>query len=254
MATKSASVAKSTKSAKSTALATTSFTEDLEDLKNRLKAPAGDKIKLENKRFKLPNGDVLDYLDVVIVDFVYMNKFYTSSYEKDSIVAPDCFAIAANDKDLTPSSNSPDVQSQVGCAGCAMNQFGSKGRGKACSNRIVMAVLPQDAGPDTPFAILDVPPTSIKGFQQYATSVARGLQRPPFGVVSHIEQDPSETYAKLIFSDPQPLDDAEFIGLIRSRREEARERLLTEPDVAAMQAANDAAPKSKLKAPVKRRA
>ena len=253
MATKSAGNKVATK-AKSTALATTNFSEDLEDLKARLKAPAGDKIKLDNKRFGLPNGDVLDYLDVVIVDFVYANKYYASAYQKDSIVPPDCFAIAAIDKDLTPSPNSPDVQSQVGCAGCAQNQFGSKGNGKACSNRILMAVLPQDAGPETPFAVLDVPPTSIKGFQQYATSVARGLGRPPFGVVTHIEQDPSETYAKLIFSDPQPLDDAEFIGLIRSRREEARERLMTEPDIAAMQAANDAAPKSKLKAPVKRRA
>jgi len=253
MATKkpSSAVAKSTKS---TALATTSFTEDLEDLKNRLKAPGGDKITFKKRKFNLPNGDVLDFLDVVIVDFVYMNKFYSAAYQEDSIVPPDCFAIAPNDKDLSPSANSPDCQSQVGCAGCPQNQFGSKGKGKACSNRIVMAILPTDAGPETPFAIIDVPPTSLKGWQQYASSVARGLQRPPFGVVTHIEMDDSYDYAKLIFSDPQPLDDAEFISMIRSRREEARERLLTEPDVAAMQAANDAKPKSKLKAPVKRRA
>lgn len=254
MVAKSTSVAKSAKSSKSTALATTSFTEDLEELRSRLHAPTGDKIKLEKQKFKLPNGDSLDYLDVVIVDFVYMNRYYSTGYEKDSIVPPDCFAINPNDKELTPSVNSLDCQSQVGCAGCAQNQFGSKGKGKACSNRIVMAVLPQDAGTDTPFAILDVPPTSLKGFQQYASSVARGLQRPPFGVVTHIEFDTSSDYAKLIFSDPQPLDDAEFIGLIRSRREEARDRLLVEPDVAAMSAANDAKPKSKLKAPVKRRA
>jgi hypothetical protein len=242
------------KSAKSTALATTSFSEDLEDLKNRLKAPSGDKIGLKKRKFNLPNGDVLDFLDVVIVDFVYMNKYYSSAYQEDSIVPPDCFAIAAVDKDLTASPNSPDCQSKAGCAGCAQNQFGSKGKGKACANRILMAVLPQDAGIDTPFAILDVPPTSLKGWQQYATSVARGIQRPPFGVVTHIEFDDSYDYAKLVFSDPQPLDDADFIALIRSRRDEARERLLTEPDVAAMQAANDAAPKSRLKAPVKRRA
>jgi hypothetical protein len=251
MATKA--VVKSTKSTKSTALQTTSFTQDLEDLRSRIAAPTGDKIKLENKRFKMPNGDSLDYLDVVIVDFVYSNRYYTTGYEKDNIVAPDCFSINPLEKELSPSPNSPDIQCQTGCASCPKNQYGSKGKGKACSNRIVMAVLPQDAGPETPFVILDIPPTSIKGFAQYVNSIARGLQRPPFGVVTHIEQDPSETYAKCVFSDPQVIEDGEFIALLRSRREEARERLLVEPDVTAMQAANDAKP-SKLKAPVKRRA
>lgn len=238
---------------KAGALAVTNFQQDMEELKSRLKAPGGDKIKLENKRFNLPNGDVLDFLDVVIVDFVYMNKFYASAYQKDSIVPPDCFAIAALESDLSPSENSPDQQYDGGCAKCPQNQYGSSGKGKACSNRILMACLPQDAGPDTPFVILDVPPTSQKGFQQYAQSVARGLGRPPFGVVTHIEQDTSVTYAKLVFSDPQPLDDPEFIATIRSRLGEARERLMTEPDVTAMQAANDAKPASKLKAPAKRR-
>ena len=59
------------KSAKSTALATTSFSEDLEDLKNRLKAPGGDKITLKKRKFNLPNGDVLDFLDVVIVELLF---------------------------------------------------------------------------------------------------------------------------------------------------------------------------------------
>lgn len=240
------------KSAKSTALQTTSFSDDLEALKARLKAPSGDKIKLENKRFGLPNGDALDYLDVVIVDFVYANKYYAAAYQKDSIVAPDCFAIHAESDLLAPSANSPTKQCDSTCAKCPKNEFGSKGKGKACSNRILMAVLPQDAKADTPFAILDVPPTSQKGFQQYANSIARGLSRPHFGVVTHIEQDPSETYAKLIFSDPEPLNDPEFIAMIRSRIPEARDRLMTEPDLSA---ANDAAaPKTKLKAPVKRRA
>lgn len=240
------------KSAKSTALTTASFADDLQDLKDRLKAPGGDKITFKKRKFNLPNGDVLDFLDVVIVDFVYSNKYYSSAYQEDAIVPPDCFAIAAVESDMAPSKLSPDAQCKTSCAECPQNKYASRGKGKACSNRILMAVLPSDATAETPFAIIDVPPTSLKGWAQYASSVARGLGRPPFGVISHIEMDDGYDYAKLVFSDPVPLDDGDFIAMIRGRREEARERLLTEPDIAAMLAASDAKP-SKLKAPAKRR-
>lgn len=251
---------------KSTAIATTSFTEDMEALKNQLNAPSGDKIKVDNKTFKLPSGASAEELDVVIVDFVHCNNYYESAYQEGVIVPPSCFAISPEPNGMTPSQNSPDVQSQVGCAGCVQNQFGSAGKGKACQNRILVAVLPADmetTTAETPLAIIDLSPTTVKPFQQYIASVARALQRPPYGVVSHVSCDPTKKWDAIMFSEPQPFDmeDEEaqaFVAMIRGRREEARARLLTEPDVAALQAANDAraaAPgRSKLKAPVKRRA
>ena len=126
-----------------------------------------------------------------------------------------------------------------------------------------VAVLPADrktTTAETPLAIIDLSPTAIKGFKNYVRSIARGLNRPPYGVVSRVSCDPSTKWDKIVFSDPQPFDvddetDAAFVQLIRSRRAEARERLLTEPNVKAMIAANDARPKKTgLKAPVKRRA
>lgn len=238
---------------KSTAIQTMNFNEDLEALRGRLAAPTGDKIKIEDKQFKLPSGDILDYLDVVVVDFVYFNSYYESPYVKGEFVPPNCFALSAEPTGMVPSENSPDCQSQAGCGGCWANQFGSSGKGKACQNRCLLAVLPTDATAETPFAILDLSPTAVKPFASYVASVARGLQRPPYGVVSHIECNPSVKYDVAQFSDPQPIEDAGFIGMVKSRREEARQRLMTEPDVSAAQAANEA-PKSKLKTPAKRRA
>ena len=179
------------------------------------------------------------------VDFVYMNKFYSAAYQEDSIVPPDCFAIAPNDR-ISAVGNSPDCQSPVGCAGCPQNQFGSRARARpvptASSWHVCLRMLaPKPVRHHRRAA--DLP----QGLA--AVRVERGLwsSAPAVRCLTHIEMDDSYDYAKLVFSDPQPFDDAEFIGMIRSRREEARERLLTEPDVAAMQAANDAKPKSKLK-------
>lgn len=241
----------------STALSTTVFADDLETLKSRLAAPSGDKIKIENKQFKLPSGATANELDVVIVDFVYYNAYYETGYTKGVISAPVCAALAIEPKGMIPLAGCSDVQS-AGCDSCQNNQFGSKGAGKACQNRLLVAVLPADADETTELALLDLPPTSIAGFQKYVASVAGALQRPPYGVITHVECDRNETYAKVLFSDPQPFDmenedDVARVNMIRGRRQQARQRLLTPPDLTA---ANDAAPakKTALKSPVRRRA
>lgn len=235
-----------------TAVVTQNMAQELEDLRARLTAPTGNRIKVENKQFKLPSGDVLDRLDIVIVDFVYMNKYYEGAYDSNNIVPPNCFAINALPNELSPSPNSPDIQSQTGCASCAMNQFGTNGKGKACQNRILIACLPADATTETAISVLDISPTAIKPFSAYVSAVARSLQRPPYGVVTSVKCNPSVKWDVPMFSDPQLIEDPEFIEMIRARRQEARELLSIEPDVTAIRAANDAKPKAKgLMAPKK---
>ena len=258
MATRTTAVKK-----QSTALI--SFDDEVEALKAQLGAPSGDKIKVENKSFTLPSGATANELDVVIVDFVYFNTYYESAYQKGVRTPPACFALSSEEGALEPSANSPSSQCDT-CPGCALNQWGSGvGDGKACQNRILIAVLPGDRNTttkETPLAIIDLSPTAIKDFKNYVGSLARGMNRPPYAVVSHVTCDPKSKWDRVVFSDPQAFDmddedDAAFVQLIRSRRAEARERLLTEPDVKALLAANDAKPatkKSTLKPPVKRRA
>jgi hypothetical protein len=244
------------KKAENTAVALTSQAEAVAALRARLMAPTGDKVKISNKTFKLPSGDVLDFLDVVVVDFVYYNVYYDAAFDSNNITPPTCFALNPEPKGMAPSSNSPEGQCEQ-CSGCWANEFGSNGKGKACSNRVLVAILPTDAKEDTPFAILDISPTAVKGFSSYLTSVARSLNKMPYEVITHIECNPAVKHDVAIFSDPQSLDDDGFIGMVESRLQEARDRLMTEPDVSAFKAANDAkaAPKGRaLKAPAKRRA
>ena len=136
---------------------------------------------------------------------------------------------------------------------CWANQFGSAGKGKACRNSILVAMLPPDADENTPFMLLNVSPTGLKSFSGYLSSVIR-MQRPPYSITTDVFCDPGVKYDSLRFTNPQPLDD-EMIELVRARRSEARERLLVEPDVSTITAANEAkkpAPKGRL-APAKRR-
>ncbi len=238
----------------STAVALSSQAEAVAALRARLMTPTGDKIKISNKQFKLPSGDTLDYLDVVIVDFVYFNTYYEGAFDSNNIVPPNCFALSLDPKSIAPSANCPDKQCES-CQGCWANEFGSNGKGKACQNRVLVAVLPTDANEDTPLAILDISPTAVKGFSSYLTSVAR-QGKMPYEVITHVECNPAMKHDVAIFDLSQALEDVGFIGMIESRLEEARERLLTEPDTSSFKTANDKKPVGRqgLKAPVKRRA
>lgn len=239
---KGTSVAK----AKPTAVQTADFQAEMDEFRSRVQAPTGNKIKLDNKSFVLPNGDSSDILSGIIVDFVYYNSYYTTAYDPNNIVPPDCFSIALSPSEAVPSENSPDVQCDR-CQACPQNQFGSAGKGKACRNSVLIAILPPDADEDTPIMTLNVSPTALKAFGGYVSSILR-MNRPPYSVVTDFTFDASLKYDSVRFSNPEPVDEETF-EIIKARREEAREILTTEPDIEAMLASNNAAaPKARPKA------
>jgi hypothetical protein len=181
----------------------------------------------QDKQFVLPNGVKTDELKVVIVDFVARNEFYEGSFDKDNITPPACFAIGNQPNKLVPSDNSPQKQADT-CAECPMNAFGSNGKGKACKNGRVLAVLPPDADADTPMWTLKVSPTALKNFDSFVQSVARTFQAPPVAVIATVSFDDNVTYASLRFSDAEP---NENVGVHFARQDEAKTLLEQEPDV-----------------------
>ena len=202
---------------------------DLAELNSKVAPASGDVIGItQDKMFKLPDGTKSPGpINLMIVDFLSRNDFYDGPYDANNIAAPACFAIGTNPTAMVPSDNAPAKQSDA-CPACPMNQFGSAGNGKACKNQRILAVLPTDADADTPLMVLKVSPTALKAFDAYVRSVAAQFQLPPVGVITEVSFDPNVTYASLRFGNPQPNENAE-VGL--NRREEARARLLTEPDV-----------------------
>ena len=128
---------------------------------------------------------------------------------------------------MVPSANAPNKQAD-NCQVCPNNQFGSKGKGKACSNGRLLAVLPPDADADTPMWLLAPSATAIKGFDGYVAGVARTFQSMPFGVVTTVSFNPNETYAQMQFGEPKPNP---LLGEMFARQEEARELLNSVRDV-----------------------
>lgn len=197
---------------------------------SRIEPPGGNRITVGGKTFKFPDGTKsTGPVELVVVDFVARNEFYDRDFDKDDVTPPACFAIGDNPKELVPSANSPVTQSDT-CKGCPMNEFGSKGAGKACSNTRYLAVLPPDADEDTPLSILKVASTGLKSFDGIVASVARTFQTPPVGVVLTIGFDDNVDYPKLEFSNPVP---NENLAVHFARQEEARELLRREPDVSS---------------------
>lgn len=201
----------------------------LADLASRVAPASGNAIRVtQDKQFLLPDGTKTPGpLELVVVDFTSKNSFYEGAFDPKAISPPACFSIGQNPLKMTPSNNAPVAQS-TDCQSCPMNQFGSAGTGKACKNSRVLAVLPPDADADTPMWTLATSPTANKGFDGFVSSVARVFQTPPVGVVVSVSFDPNETYAKLVFTNPQPNENlAEHFG----RQAEAAAMLAVEPDV-----------------------
>ncbi len=206
--------------------------KEVAEMQSRIAAPSGDKIKYnKNTSFILPDGSEGPMLSVVIVDFLSTNLYYDRPYVPDSPTAPACFAIGMEPILLAPSKNSPAIQSDS-CGTCEQNKFGTalNGKGKACRNFRLLAVADPSKGNDSPIWVLPIPPASIKSFDTYVTMLATKLGMPPVGVITEITLDHTNDYASPRFAMGHPLDGGS-IGMFIERKDEARKRLMTEPDV-----------------------
>lgn len=201
-------------------------------MNERTVAPGGNKIQIgQDKTFRLPDGSKVQELDAVIVEFAAIHNFYESGFDAKNIMPPGCFAVGLNPKVMAPVKESPNPQAG-NCQECPMNVFGSDGDGKACKNGRRLALLPPNADGtdvehDEDLMTLDVSPTAIRGFDGYVQSVSRTFQTPPFAVLTKIAFDDSVTYARLVFSDPRPINS---IGEVMARQDEARDLIMAKPD------------------------
>lgn len=215
----------------------------------RIQAPGGDKIKLtKDKNFKLPDGTKSPGpMTVVVLDFVSVNKFYDRPYDEKEITPAACYAVGNVISSLAPVDASPAKQAET-CSECPNNEFGSKGRGKACSNTRLLAVV-AGAGdsaldPKSPMWLLEVSPTGIKAWDAYVSSVRTQFNVPPIGVITEISFDPNVDYQTLRFGNPQPNPNLEMHW---GRKAAAAERLASLPDFSSYQPVKAPAGKAKRK-------
>jgi hypothetical protein len=191
---------------------------------------------------------------VIVGAWCLENVYYGSDYDADNRTPPTCFAFCKNpdEKDeMAP----PDIVDKEDvferqsdqCDGCPQNEWGSaqKGRGKACSNRRRLALIP--AGTYKPIgrgggydleiiddpehfrtaeeAYLKIPVMSGKGFDAYVRDVADQLQRPLFAVYTrvYLTPDPKSQF-KVNFELVEPVEN-ELIPVLMERYRKLHETI-----------------------------
>lgn len=257
MARSSASKAiKPAASGTSLALVDEQLANEIANLKNSISQPSGNRIRVEaTGDFILPDGMNLgNEIQVVVVDFVSRNTFYSAPYNSQNPVPPDCYAIGKDLGAMAPEQDSPALQADK-CATCPLNQFGSgnNGKSKACKNTRELAVRivnPDDDGydPSAPLYTLSLPPTAIRSFDGAVAAVMRSLNGPPLKAILTVTARNKGTYAEISFTDPVPNPDyaQDF-----ARRGEVQDVLFRKPDFSAYQSQQQA-PRGRAAAPARR--
>ena len=217
--------------------------QEVAEIQSRIAAPSGDLIKWKaGQGFIGPDGNAGDALTAVILDFVATNRYFDRPFVADEPGVPACFAIGVSAKTLVPSESAPARQA-ASCGECPQNEFGSDpkgGKGKACRNYRLMALLPATEDPgvvsedEAPIQLLQVPPTSIKNFDGYVNTVATKHRLSLVGMVTRIKTDATAQFSNVGFEIVRQLTPAEMATYM-ARREEGRQRLLQEPDVSQYQ-------------------
>lgn len=150
----------------------------------------------------------------VVVDSILENVTYDEGYDEDQRSPPVCFAFgrAKGDEEKVIMMPHADVvargqQINDTCDGCERNKFGTaeKGRGKACSNRRRLALIPigklDNNGRFTPekhaknveeasMGFLKLPVMSVKNWSAYVKQLSGATGRPPYGVVTKVKVIP----------------------------------------------------------------
>jgi hypothetical protein len=133
-------------------------------------------MSLKGKKFAVGDDKLGSSINVVILADAFDHAYYDRPYDPDIITSPACFAIGHNSNEMAPNpEHGIPVQQAINCSVCKQNEFGSAkngtGKGKACRNgrRLLIASVSSDSQIHlSDLAIINIPPTSLKGFSRFS--------------------------------------------------------------------------------------
>jgi len=160
--------------------------------------PGGQKISLKGSTFKLPSGATSQGpLNCIILDYTNKNTYYPDTYVEGEFTEPTCWATNHTLNDMAP----PEAVKKPihsNCKDCDYNEFGSKGRGKKCSNNVILAVLPDDFDDDSDVLTISVAATGIQGWSRYVRELS-AIGVDPVQAVTSLSFVPGIAYPQLAF-------------------------------------------------------
>jgi len=159
-------------------------------------AATGQNISVKGSIFKLPNGQTSPGpLNCIILDYCNKNLYYSKPYQEGEFEGPDCYAVGREIKLMAPTIDNPV---NATCFGCPKNEFGSKGRSKACSNNVILAILPEDFTSDSDVFTIKASATAIKAWTNYVRELS-GMGVDPIQVVTSLTFEAGLSYPSLRF-------------------------------------------------------
>lgn len=173
--------------------------------------------------FSIDGNEVGQTLEVIIIDAVRENQYFTAAYDPENPAPPVCFAFGRGDAAMVPHNDTPDPQAKT-CATCPKNVFGSAGegrKGKACKNTMRLALISADDMDDVENAevrLLKVSPTNLANYAKFIEKLKTpelklGKNPHPARVVCRLTVRPSRsTQISLDFDINTVIDDAEVMG------------------------------------------
>ena len=169
--------------------------------------------------------------NVIVLDSAYEHVFYPHAFDPDALRSPDCWAVGRVESELTPDHEDVENKQADACEGCPMNEWGSDlegGKGKACKDSYILALLPPDAEEGAPLVTLELSATAIKPFEKYVRDLARDFGKAPYCFVTEFYFDDASDFPSVRCGSPQ-IADSGLIALAYSQREEANKLLSVEP-------------------------
>lgn len=208
--------------------------------KARTMAPATNFISLDNQKFNVPGiKDPVTELEVVILNWGYVNQYYNQAYKKGVKTSPVCFALSLKPDGMVPHEAAPTKQHDT-CRGCPQDQWGSarQGDGKACRNTTRMVVLMADelTGPEAinkakPY-VLTIPPTCNASFSLYVNTLLRD-NREPFQVATKVTIDPDSKSDNITWETYGYVETREDYDALIKRNGDAEATILQPPQIVA---------------------
>jgi hypothetical protein len=144
------------------------------------------------KQWELPGLEDSEFtttFDAIIVDQRTNRVYFSKPFGEGDATGPDC-----NSQDGLVGVGDPGGQ----CATCPLNQWGSKGAGKACTERrLLFLVLPGNTLPVT----LSLPPTALRPLRDYLMKLG-SASVPFYGVVTRFSLKQTQSKTGITFSVP----------------------------------------------------
>ncbi len=178
-------------------------------------------------------------LDCVVIGAVFEHAYYSKPFDPNNIVAPDCFALSIDGKDMVPHADVPEPQGTV-CATCPMFAWGSdpkpNSKGKACKEKRKLALLPASAIKDgeimkAEMALMTVSVTNVRHWGNYVNQVSAEYGRPPWAMLTEISVTPHPKNQFQINYAARGVVSDQFLGDLEKRAQMALEALLTPYDM-----------------------